>query len=223
MYPQPQATLRPLSSLLNLSSLSLHHTPALDLSPLQCLSELYYLDVRNSRLPPKFQMEISGATDVGAFLQSLITPVTRLAETSVKNKLRGTNIGTVQLTSPQITATGVSCATVTETGSTLNNLQHENVPATTSNQILYSIVVKNLPFRITKDELRTVCPSVGNCMVIRIIRPSNNSSAHAFVNYTSEQSRNDAITQINGHLFDGKTCRVAISKGKVSKSNTTTR
>ncbi|KAL0222327.1 hypothetical protein RCL1_002181 [Eukaryota sp. TZLM3-RCL] len=85
---------------------------------------------------------------------------------------------------------------------------------------LFAIYVGDLPVSITETELTDVFGKMGEIVSTRIVSYPGRSFAHAYVNFKLAQSADDSIDHLNGHVFDGKPCRVAVARSNpMSRKN----
>ncbi|KAL0221567.1 hypothetical protein RCL1_001421 [Eukaryota sp. TZLM3-RCL] len=85
-----------------------------------------------------------------------------------------------------------------------------------------SVYVGELPLSITETDLRSVFSEVGEISSVRIVSYPERPSAHAYVNFKTQESANHAVDHFNGYQFDGKPCRVAVSNPMIRKNRAAT-
>ncbi|KAL0216923.1 hypothetical protein RCL1_007406 [Eukaryota sp. TZLM3-RCL] len=217
----------PLSSIENLKVLSLCNNKISDLSPLsglQFLEKLVIDDNQITNTTPISSLHNLTYLSLCKTQVADLSPIqnlTKLSHLDVRETLlpkqRRQTISELTCVQNFLTQSPSTASTIT---TCQNKLLKPNVPSfIDSDSNVYPVSVKNLPLSITEDLLRTVFSTVGTVVSLRIIRPFDQNSAHAFVNYSSEHSRDDAVNQLNGRLFERKRCRVTVSQGKYRKFN----
>uniref|UniRef100_A0A914DNM9 RRM domain-containing protein n=1 Tax=Acrobeloides nanus TaxID=290746 RepID=A0A914DNM9_9BILA len=77
----------------------------------------------------------------------------------------------------------------------------------------YSVFVGNLPYRATEDDLGHLFSQAGNVNNVRIIydRETNRAKGFGFIEFSDEQSSQNAVNQLNGTEFQGRTLRVNLA------------
>ena len=77
-----------------------------------------------------------------------------------------------------------------------------------------SIYVGNLPYSTREEDLREVFEAHGNVENVKIIRDreTGRSRGFGFVEMSTEEETNAAISALNGSELGGRTLKVSISK-----------
>ncbi len=77
-----------------------------------------------------------------------------------------------------------------------------------------SIYVGNLPYSTREEDLREVFEAHGNVENVKIIRDreTGRSRGFGFVEMSSEEETNAAISALNGSDLGGRTLKVSLSK-----------
>ncbi len=77
-----------------------------------------------------------------------------------------------------------------------------------------SIYVGNLPYSTREEELREVFEAHGNVENVKIIRDreTGRSRGFGFVEMSTEEETNAAISALNGSDLGGRTLKVSLSK-----------
>ena len=84
-----------------------------------------------------------------------------------------------------------------------------------------NIYVGNLPFSATEDELVQMFSTYGNVSRASIItdRMTGRSRGFGFVEMAEEQAAADAVEQLNGKPFGGRTLKVSESKPRAPRED----
>eukprot|EP00760_Papus_ankaliazontas_P028481 PhM_4_TR373/c0_g1_i1/m.67946 len=90
--------------------------------------------------------------------------------------------------------------------------QHQQPP---NNNNARGIYVGNVDPSITAQELKTFFSAAGKVLTVNMMGPEGGTHRYAFLDFTTEDERNRAISMFNGQLVAGKALKVAESKGTV--------
>lgn len=82
-----------------------------------------------------------------------------------------------------------------------------------------SIYCGNLPFSCTEDEVRTIFQEYGDVQAVRLItdRETGRPRGFGFVEM-EEANAEEAIEQLNGKEFGGRTLRVSIARERAERA-----
>ena len=85
----------------------------------------------------------------------------------------------------------------------------------------YKLYVGNLPFSITDEKLQEMFAKAGTVQSAKVIMDhvTGRSKGFAFVEMSSEQEATEAISQLNGKDFEGRTLKVAEAKPQAPRTN----
>ena len=80
----------------------------------------------------------------------------------------------------------------------------------------FKLYVGNLPFSTTEDSLRDLFSKSGNVESVRIVtdQATGRSKGFGFVEMSSEEEANTAVSNVNGMEVDGRKIKVDIAKPK---------
>lgn len=83
------------------------------------------------------------------------------------------------------------------------------------------LIVNYLPQSMTDDDFRELFGSIGQLESARVMRDkaTNYSFGYGFIDYTSVEAAEEAISRLNGYKIENKTLKVAYSKPPGSSKN----
>ena len=83
------------------------------------------------------------------------------------------------------------------------------------------LYVGNLPFSASNDSIKTLFSESGTVTSATIImdRETNRSKGFGFVEMSSEEEANRAMTSFNGRDIDGRALKVSLAKPREASSN----
>ena len=83
------------------------------------------------------------------------------------------------------------------------------------------LFVGNLTFTTTEDDLRNLFGPTGTIVDVKVVtdRETGRSRGFAFVEMNSAAEATEAIAQLNGRDFEGRTIKVNVARPKEKNSN----
>ncbi|GMS94110.1 hypothetical protein PENTCL1PPCAC_16285, partial [Pristionchus entomophagus] len=80
----------------------------------------------------------------------------------------------------------------------------------------FSVYVGNLPYQTSEQEVGDFCSQAGKVINVRIVidRETGRPKGFGFVEYSDEASAQNAVNQLNGQDFNGRSIRVNLANNR---------